>query len=215
MKPLIIAAVLASGLIGTNVQGIPPEEIAAAIEQGRAGKTLQKKCHARGDNGMDIVAEGPIGRIMRAARDAKKKNKEFTGADVTQTMAGAWVTVTATRDEMLLKEDGANVTPNTPGNSRYITELVIKSKPSGSEKAIVLYPLGRITYSIDKSQHHYIATGGPIPATMALPGSSMEASFDLAAFKAIPHKDVEIYAFMTDTGGHGCKISANERQALR
>jgi hypothetical protein len=43
----------------------------------------------------------------------------------------------------------------------------------------------------------------------------MTASFDLAAFKAIPHRDVEVVVFMTDTGEHKCRISEKERQAIR
>ena len=43
----------------------------------------------------------------------------------------------------------------------------------------------------------------------------LAASFDLAAFKGIPHKDVEVVVFMTDTGEHKCKISEKERKALK
>ena len=216
MKTLIVAATLAAWLIGANVQGLSPEDIAAAIEQGRAGKTLQKRCSARGDNGMDIVAEGPIGRIMHAAREAKRKNKDFTAADVTPEMASAWLTVTATRDAALRKQVSEYVTPGMPGGFVYRTDFVVKSKPSGSEQAMVLKPLGPITYNSDKSSSHRVVVRGPVPANAPpLPGSDMAASFDFAAFKAIPHKDVEVVVFMTDTGEQKCKISENERKALK
>lgn len=216
MKTLIVAATLTAWLIGRDVQGPSPEEIAAAIEQGKAGKTLQKRCSARGDNGMDIVAEGPIGRIMRAARDAKRKRQEFTAADVTPTMAGAWLTVTATRDQRLRKHVSEYVTPGMPGGLKYRTYFLIKSKRSGSEPATVLEPLGPITYDTEKSFSRRVVISGPVPDNLPpLPGSDMAASFDFAAFKAIPHKDVEIVVFMTDTGELKCKISENERQALK
>jgi hypothetical protein len=216
MKALIIAATLAAWVIGPNVQSLSPEEIAAAIEQGRAGKTLQKRCSARGDNGIDIVAEGPIGRIMRAAREAKRKDRDFTAADVTPAMAGSWLTVTATRDQTLHTQVTEYVTPGMPGGYRYRTEFAIKSKPSGSDQAIVLKPLGPITYNSDNSSSRRVVVAGPVPTNLPpLPGSDMAASFDFATFKAIPHKDVEIVVFMTDTGGHQCKISENERKALR
>ena len=218
MKTLLVTATLAAWLIGANVQGLSPEEIAAAIEQGKAGKALQKKCSARGlDNGMDIVAEGPIGRIMRAAREAKRKNKDFAAVDVTPMMAAAWLTVTATRDPTLRKPVSEYVTPGMPGGLVYKTNFVIRSRPSGSEQTIVITPLGPITYNSDQSFSRRVAVdGGPIPANLPpLPGSDMAASFDLAAFKAIPHKDVEVVVFMTDTGEQKCKISENERKALK
>jgi hypothetical protein len=216
MKTLIVAASLAAWATGATVQRLSPDEIRAAIEQGKAGKTLQKRCSARGDNGMDIVAEGPIGRIMRAARDAKRKNKEFTPEDVTPAMTGAWLTVTATRAALLQKQVSEYVTPGMPGGLPYRTGFVIKSRPSGSEGAIVLNPLGPITYNTDRTSSRRVVIGGSLPPNSPpLPGSDMAVSFDFAAFKAIPHKDVEILVFMTDTGEHTCKVKEAERKALR
>lgn len=216
MKTLVVAATLAVWPIGANLQRLSPEEIAAAIEQGRAGKTLQKKCSPRGDNGIEIVAMGPIGRIMRAARDAKRKNEDFTAADVTPAMAGPRLTVTATRERALLTPVTEYVTPGMPGGFKYETYFVIKSKAPTSEEAIVLEPLGPITYNSDKSSSRRVVVSGPLPANLPpLAGSDMAASFDFAAFKAIPHKDVEVVVFMTDTGGHECTISERERKALK
>lgn len=216
MKMLIVALTLGAWLIGGNVQGLSSEEIAAAIEQGSAGKTLQKKCSARGDNGMDIVAMGPIGRIMAAARDARRKDQTFTAADVTPTMAGSWLTVTAVRDRTLEKP----VEYHTPGMLEgfdYRTSFAIKSKAPKSEEPIVLEPIGPITYdSKNSASRRVVIGGGPVPGNVPpLPGSDMAASFDLAAFKAIPHKDVDVVVFMTDTGEHKCKINEAERKALR
>jgi hypothetical protein len=216
MKMLIVAATLALWLASTAGQGLSPQDIREAIEQGKAGKTLQKRCSARGDNGVDVIAEGPIGRIMRAAREAKRKNREFTAADVTPAMTGAWLTVTATRAAFLSNQTSEYVTPGMPGSVDYRTELVIKSKPSGSEQAIVLNPLGPISYNSDRTSSRRVLVSGPIPPTLPpLPGSDMAASFDLPAFKAIPHKDVDIVVFMTDIGEHKCKIKEDERKALR
>ena len=216
MKTLILAATVAAWLIGANVQSLSPEEIAAAIEQGRAGKTLQKRCSGRVDNGMDIVAEGPIGRIMRAAREAERKKTDFTAADVTPAMTGAWLTVTATRVPTLRKPVSEYVTPGMPGGLDYRTYFMLKSKPSRSEQAIVLNPLGPITYDSANSYSRRVVVSGPLPANLPpLPGSDMAAAFDFATFKAIPHKDVEVVVFMTDTGEQKCKISEDERKALK
>ena len=220
MKPLILAAALATALIGANGQELSPQDIAAAIEQGKAGKTLQKKCTGKSDNSFDIVAEGPFGRIMRAAKEAARKKRPFTAADVTPDMAGPWLTVKATRVETLRNPQvPEEVRRGTPG-SPYRTEFVIKSKPSESDEAIVLHPIRPITYDATNSPTpRVVITRGPVPADLLsrlpMEGSDMAASFDLIAFQAIPHKDVEIYVFMSDTGGHHCKINETERKALR
>ena len=216
MKTLVLVTTLAAALASAKNQGPSPDEIKIAIEQGRAGRTLQKRCSARGDNGMDIVAEGPIGRIMRAARDAKRKNIEFTETQVSPTMAGAWLTVTARRDPRLHKQVSEYVTPGMPGGLKYQTSLIIRSNPPRSEKPIVLDPLGPIAYDGERSFSRRIVIGGPAPANLPpLPGSDMAAAFDLAAFRAIPHKDVNIVVFMTDTGELKCRIKEDERKALK
>ena len=220
MKPLILAASLATGLIGANGQDLSPQDIAAAIEQGRAGKTLQKKCTGKNDNSFDIVAEGPFGRIMRAAKEAARKKRPFTAADVTPDMAGPWLTVKATRVEAFRTQYVPEEWKQGRTLPTYRTEFVIKSKPSGSDEAIVLQPVRPITYDATNSPtHRVVITRGAVPADLLsrlpLEGSDMAASFDFIAFQAIPHKDVEIYVFMTDTGGHHCKINEKERKALR
>ena len=220
MKPLIFAVTLATGLAGAKVQELSPGDIAAAIEQGKAGKKLEKKCLGKGDNSFDIVAEGPIGRIMRAAREAKRNDTTFTPADVTVAMAAPSLTVTAARVEGLRTISAPGyVTPGSPYVT-YRTELVIKSKPSGSDEAIVLKPLGGITYDGHNSPtRRTVVSSQPVSAEqlgrIPMAGSDMSASFDLGAFHAIPHKDVEVYVFMTDTGGHHCKINEKERKALK
>jgi hypothetical protein len=218
MRSALVAAIVGAWLAGTGAQGLSQQDIASAIEQGLAGKTLAKTCFARGDNGMDISVEGPMGRVMRAAREAKKKKRAFTAADVTERMAGPWLLVRAVRDERLRNDVREDVPPGSVGGFRFRGEMVIKSKPSGSEAPTVLQPVGPVYYSIENTGSRQVVTRGE-PATSILPvpmpGSDMEAWFDFAAFKAIPHKDVEITAFMTDTGSHGCKISEKERMALR
>ena len=223
MKAIIVAASVVLGVASTGAQGLLREEIATAIEQGRAGKTLQKKCGAYGDNGFDIVVEGPVGRIMRAAREAKGQQREFTTGDVTPVLAGPVLTVVARRHPGLRASYGEYVSPGfAVDNSVYQTDVVLKSKPSGSDEPILLRPTGPILYDrknapgyrsvVRGSANGYLADG---PRYGPFPGSDMIASFDLAAFKAIPHRDVEVVIFMTDTGERRCKISEKERRALR
>jgi hypothetical protein len=216
MKMLIVALTLAAWMIN-SIQGLSSEDIAAAIEQGVAGKTLQKKCSAMGDNGVDIVAMGPIGRIMSAAREAKRKGIAFTAADVTPQMAAPVLAVTAVRDRILEKPGELPRMPGTSGGYiDYRTSFVIRSKAAKSEEPIVLEPVGPISYNNEKSPNRRVVVDGPMPPNVPpVPGSDMAASFDFAAFKAIAHKDVEVVTFMTDIGEHKCKISERERQALK
>jgi hypothetical protein len=153
---------------------------------------------------------------MRAAREAKRQNRDFTAADVTPAMARPWLTVVARRDPTLRERVSEYVTPGTSRGLDYRTDFVVKSKPSGSDQPVVLKPVEPITYMSDKSLGQRVVVGqADARNAPPLPGSDMAASFDFAAFKAIPHRDVEIVVFMTDTGEQKCKISENERKALR
>jgi hypothetical protein len=65
-----------------------------------------------------------------------------------------------------------------------------------------------------------VVLGGPGTGRIGMrripfPGSDVTASFDLAAFKAMPPGDVEVVLFVVDTGEHKCRISGKERQAIR
>lgn len=223
MKELIVAASVVLWVAGTGAQGISPEDIAAAIEQGRAGKTLQKKCRASGDNGFDFVVEGPIGRIMRAAREAKGQQRQFTAADVTPALGGPMLTVLARRDPTLRTPYVDPLHPNSTMSITYRTDVVLRSKPSGSERPIVLQPVGPIAYNRENAPGFRVVSrenGGEarrkdLATSLPFPGSDMTASFDLAAFRAIPHRDVEVVIFMTDAGEHRCTISDKERRAIR
>lgn len=222
MKALVVAASIILGVGSTGSQGLSPEEIAAAIEQGRAGKTVQKKCSASGDNGVDIVVEGPIGRIMGAAREARREHPGFTVADVTPALSGPWLTVAARRDPTLKAPFAEYVTPGSPFDRVYRTDLVLRSKPSGSKAPILLKPVGPIVYHRENAPGFravYAENGAKVPTNTArylpFPGADMSASFDLPAFRAIPPGDVEAVVFMTDTGERRCTLSDKERRAIR
>ncbi len=229
MKQLLIAASIALWVGGLHAQGLSSQEIATAIEQGLAGKTLNKTCGAKGENGFDIVIEGPVGRIMGAARDAKRQYREFTAANVTLELSRPVLTVRTRRDYSLSTESMARTMSPAPGywvlpetspeyydrsrsllamSSSYGTEMVIRSKPSGSEPPVVLRPIGPVMHSRGKSSNGP-AVSGPMART------DMAALFDLDAFKAIPHRDVEVVVFATDAGDRRCKISEKDRRALR
>ena len=81
---------------------ISDKDVRAAIDSGVTGRTLAASCSAAREFGspietmtsVDIVAEGPMGRIMRAAAAARAAIDE---AGVSPALRAPTVTVTATR----------------------------------------------------------------------------------------------------------------------
>ena len=234
MKAFVAAVVMALATVATSAQELTSSEIANAIEQGRAGKTLQKKCGATGENGFDIVIEGPVGRLMRAARDAARQHKTFATADVTPELSRAVLTVSTHRDHSLTTASLARERAAVPGyvvvpdNSAsqlradrpFEFDVQIRHKDSPAGSPAVQRPLGRIKYFWQRSPNQIISgpapsTSGPVPSTTPGPGSDMEAIFDLAAFMAIPSGDVDVVVFASDAGQRRCGIYERDRKALR
>ena len=210
---------------GAPAQELSPDAIAAAIAQGQAGKTLDKTCKASGVNGFDIVIEGPTGRVMRAAKEATRRHRAFAPADVSAEIAGPYVTVIARRDQTLSAVNSAPQIPGAPigvvanpyadlAGFKNATDLVLRSRGSGSGAPVVLKPVRPVSYSREPDGNYFIWTDGPQTVGPA-PGADMVAWFDLAAFHAIPTREAEAVVFVTDAGERRCKISDKERQAIR
>jgi hypothetical protein len=74
-------------------------DVDAAIKAGLSGKDLHASCTTSGimsePTEASVIIEGPVGRIMRAARDAKDRHVAFTAADVTDDMKAPTALVTA------------------------------------------------------------------------------------------------------------------------
>jgi hypothetical protein len=224
MKAIVVAISVALSATVPQAQYLSSQEITTAIEQGRAGKTLHKTCKASGENGFDIVVEGPVGRIMRAARQAKDQGHEFAPADITPAIGGPILTVAALRDATLTTDANARQSKEIPGF--YIpaglsmadmerrsgmtmveannSDMVVRSKGTNSEKAAVLTQLGRVR-----------AGNGWIWSKSGPNAGDIAAAFDLAAFRALPARDVEVVVFTTNAGERKCKISEKERKAIR
>src|SRR5688572_21589230 len=159
MKAIVVALSVALSAAIPQAQLLSDQDIATAIEQGRAGKTLHKTCKASGENGFDIVVEGPVGRIMRAARLAKGQGRQFTPADVTLAIGGPTLTVAALRDATLSTQANAVQSKEIPGmyvpsdmsmaatdyrrarwtlGSTDAFGMMIRGKPKESQEAVVL-----------------------------------------------------------------------------
>jgi hypothetical protein len=235
MKVLIVAAGIVVSGVGILAQDLSRDQINAAIEQGRAGKTALKKCGASGDNGFEIVIEGPTGRIMRAALDAKRHHREFTADTLLGDVSGPWLTVLARRDPTLTT--GVDPMPPKPGASfqdpateslystsrlprnasgdyTYAAEVAIKTKKQGTAQSPTLRPNRPILYSRVATPTNFVWIDGP-SSVRPLPGGDLVAWFDLAAFQALPAGDVSVMIFTTDAGERRCTISDKERQRLQ
>lgn len=217
MKALsIIATVI---FAGWSTQGLSRDEIGRAIEAGFAGKTARKTCKARGDNGVDFLIQGPVGRIMQAAQAAKRAKLPFTADDVTTEMSEPVVTVFARRDPTLKQPHIEYVTPGSTPDLSFRTDIAVRSRLQG-KKAILLEPSGGIFYDPLHAYGTRVVLerfGGSHrdPNRIPFPGSNVATTFDLAAFKALPPGNIDVVLFARDAGEHKCTISDKERQAIR
>jgi len=184
----------------TDVAPIAPlndSEAQEAVTQGLQGKRLQAVCRtptlfAPGLAPLtyaEVTFEGPNGRIMRAAREAKLARRAFTVADVSADLRASVVGVRVTMREGLTFGDG----PNDLNLQRRVAQSVVLRSAAPPQ---LLQPLSAPT------------SAGFRPRTPP------EMRFDLAAFRALPAGDIE--AMVSGFGPIGrCKISEKDRASLR
>ena len=195
-----------------RLAALSDDEVAAAIAAGVAGQRLQAECAAsilvpdnatETDTILTIVAEGPAGRIMRLAREARQAKRAFTVADVTAAWRAPTVEITA--------QTGTRVTP--PPVLPDQTAAAPPPKPPP-----VLSPL--MTMRV-RSKEMTGATIEPIDPPAAPPRSPffrppsrtrLSSTFDLAAFRALPG-DVEVV--VQSRVIRRCTISARDKTAIR
>jgi Ca-activated chloride channel family protein len=203
---------------GTDVPPSMPltdTEVEGAIKAGSAGDRRQAECVASilvPDNAAEtealitIVAEGPAGRVMRRAREARQARRSFTIADVTTVDRAPSVEITATV--------GTRVTvPPPAGVDDPVTAAPPKPPP-------VLSPLTALRV---RSREMIGATLEPVDQPAPSPGARpfipppssrtrISARFDLAAFRALPG-DVEV--LVQSRVIRRCAISAKDKAAIR
>jgi len=196
----------------TPVAVLSDDEVAAAIAAGSAGQRLQAECAAaiivpdnatETDTILNIVAEGPAGRIMRLAREARQAKRAFTVADVTAVWRAPTVEIRA--------QTGTRVAP--PPSPADQTAAAPPPKPPP-----VLSPL--MTMRV-RSKEMTGATIEPIDPAAAPSRSPLfqppsrtrlSSTFDLAAFRALPG-DVEVV--VQSRVIRRCTIGAKDKTAIR
>ena len=184
----------------TDVAPLAPlddREAQEAVTLGLQGKRLQAVCRtptlfAPGLaplTYLEVTFEGPSGRIMRAAREAKLARRVFTVADASADLRAAVVVVRAEVREGLTFADG----PTVRSQRRVAPSVFLRSTAIPQ----LLQPL-------------------PSPASAAFRARTLppEPRFDLGAFRALPAGDIEAVASGFGPNGR-CKISEKDRASVR
>ena len=201
------AAVSAPATPIAPLSPVTASEVDQAIADGLAGKRLQAFCiangvfpdkPAEGALAAEVVFEGPVGRIMRRARDAARDRTPFDATHVTDADRAPTLTVTAELKSAIAAEPFR--TPAEP--------------PPGSPAAL---PLSNIRLWSERPNPSTIpaiamSTGGGL---MQLGASRrLTVTFDLAAFRAMPGSRVEAAVYSL-SGERSCQISARDKLGLR
>jgi hypothetical protein len=168
-----------------------------------AGATFMDMSDTNG--GFTVVVEGPVGRIGRAAAEAKKMYKPFTITDVTDEMAADIITVTATPSAPTFGPTHLAFSKIDNGNPQWHNaplgkHAVIKTKPKKGETPMILQPMDVTLVPTSWSN----AMGG----TFA--GQGVLALFDVAAFRALPPGDLDIAIISDIEAERRCKIGKND-----
>lgn len=182
-------------------------EVDRAIADGLEGRRLQASCVAKGlfpDQpaegalAAEVIFEGPVGRIMRRARDAARDRAPFDATHVTDADRAPTLVVTAE-----LKSAFSSEPFRTPAEP-----------PPGSPAAL---PLSNIRLWSDGQNPSTIpaiamSTGGGLMNLVS--SRRLTVTFDLAAFRAMPGSRVEA-AIYSLSGERSCHIAARDKLLLR
>jgi Ca-activated chloride channel family protein len=194
-------------------------EVEQAIRDGMNGQKAQAVCMAVGafrerpeenQAHADVLLEGPIGRIMHAARDARARRDTLTTAAVTPEMRAPTVLMTAELKTSLRS-------PGDPMDS-FPAQMPVPGSPPQPSGLSILRAL-RLRSPV-LTEHMLRPLEGPTadrPLVQPVPLNQRyrrTGTFDLAAFRAIPGPDVEVIV-RSVIGARYCTIAAKERAAIR
>jgi len=217
-------------------------EIDRAIRDGASGNRLQAACMAFGtfpsrpppspgeparpneneaDVFAEVVLEGPTGRIMRAARDAKSQRTTFTAADVTDAMRAPVVSVTTEMKRTLRPADSPLVDPAatpTPTPTPSPSAIVPPRGVTSVDAALAVTSV-RVRSRLLTEVMLLPLPGSPVATPALAPSRTLFSSrrvelFDLAAFHALPGSDVEVVVRSPSMPRY-CSINAKDRAAIR
>ena len=211
------------------------EDVDRAIAAGLDGQRLQASCNAGGafprnpdEAGAlaEVVAEGPAGRVMRLAREARQRREPFTRADVTNSLRAPVLYVSAELKTPVapprppVDDVSAPPTTGTPPPAGGLTPPPPASPFPAAAPSRPLGPLQSIQLRSKELTGSILEVLAPPPAPLSLrppPGLGarrLAAMFDFSAFKALPGGDVEV-TVQSPGGFRRCTISARDKAALK
>jgi hypothetical protein len=209
---------LALAAIAGASQRLSAEDIARAIEQGARGTHLDWTCvanRAELERGVTeapfrVLAEGPAGRIMHAARDAHAQRQAFSAADVTEALQAPVLTIVANALAPL------DIVDDSRHTGALVLGVTLRTRPSKGQVAVSLEP---VSHRRLQPQVPYV--GGVIWSGNRFldnwAGAGTVAEFDLSAFRALPPGDLDVILItgLGKAGEQSCKMGAKNRQTLR
>jgi len=199
-------------------------DVEQAVRAGSSGQKLQAACTASGvfprrppenDLFSEVVLEGPTGRIMRAAREARARKSTFTSADVTADLRAPVVLVTS----QLKRAQGA---VNPPADDPAYPPVITPTPTPSPSPTAPFVPAPVVAVRLRSKLLTEILLR-PMPAApvrgftappLAAAGATRIDRFDLAAFRALPGPDVEVVV-RSSAGPRQCSIGPKERAAVR
>jgi hypothetical protein len=203
----------AGGSASASVPPVPPAsdaDVELAIRNGLAGKSLDASCSATDPMPIDpgdpktlqVIAEGPIGRIMRAAREANARRLPFTPVQVSADLRAPLLRVTATLTQPA-PDNPTGAPPGPPTNLTATAPITVVRLRSRDASPTVLHPV---------SLAPGVGVGRP-PSGVVNVGAIV-AWFDLASFQALPGSDAEVMV-SSARGERRCTLSAKDRRTIR
>jgi hypothetical protein len=184
------------------------EGIDAAIKDGAAGKALEAPCSATSvfpgrryedDATIHIVARGPIGRIMQAALDARERRLSFDARQVTPEMRAPVLQVAAEVHvpPVPVIPPTAMVRSLSPPLPAPLTSMRLRGR---APTQIELLPIGSRSIA-------------PAPGQLRQ-SPTLAATFDLAAFKALPGAEVAVLV-TSRAGERRCSLLVSDVKTIR
>jgi len=189
--------------------GLKDEAVGAAVKEGLAGHIVQASCSATGvfpgkrheqDVPVQIVATGPAGRIMWAANESKQRRLAFDERQVTPDMRAPVLTLTA---DLIVPP-----VPVTPPQATVRSLLPPLPAPLASVRF-----RGRAPTQIELPPLGYRTPPAP-PAGQVRRTRQLIATFDMAAFKALPGAEIEVLV-TSAAGERRCSFAISDVQAIR
>ena len=189
---------------------LPPvttAEVDRAIADGLDGKRLQASCVANGvfpdkpEEGAlaaEVVFEGPVGRIMRRAREAARDRALFDATHVTDADRAPTLSVTAELKTAIAAEPFRTPAEPPPGSPATLPISNIRLWSDGPNPSTI--------------PAIAMSTGGGLMNLVS--SRRLTVTFDLAAFRAMPGSRVEAAVYSL-SGERNCHISARDKVGLR